>query len=119
MKPPEQLEKELTNKPVMIGDWVRLQCQAGVCRHRALLFKVLADEAGLRVALVRGNFARKGPPGVPHAWNELTLDDGQRVLVDVMHNGGKAKFQPLNDAEVVERYRKVDGKAWYGERGRE
>jgi transglutaminase/protease-like cytokinesis protein 3 len=89
------------------------QCQAGVCRHRSLLFKILADEAGLKVALVRGNYARKGPPGVAHAWNEVLLDNGSRLLVDVMHNGGKPKFPEVTDPEVIKHYLKVDNTPWY------
>lgn len=111
-KTTEQLEKEFENKPVFIGDWID-QCQAGVCRHRALLFKIFADEAGLRAALVRGNFAKDGPPGFAHAWNEVLLDDGRRVLVDVMHNGGKPKFLEITAPYVVEHYLKVDGTPWY------
>lgn len=107
-----RLEMEFANKPLFIGDWVD-QCQAGVCRHRALLFKVLADAAGLRTALVRGNFAPNGPPGFAHTWNELELDDGRHLLVDVMHNGGEAIFPALSDPQVVERYLKVDGRPWY------
>ncbi|HWA97678.1 MAG TPA: EDR1-related protein, partial [Pirellulales bacterium] len=84
------LEHEFAGKPVLIGDWVD-QCQAGVCRHRALLFKLLADEAGLQASLTRGNFMKNGK-GEAHAWNEVQLADGRRVLVDVMHNGGKPKF---------------------------
>jgi hypothetical protein len=109
----EQLQRELTGKAVLIGDWMD-QCQAGVCRHRSLLFKILADEAGLKAALVRGNYARSGPPGFAHAWNEVVLDDGQRVLVDVMHNGAKPKFPEVTDPEVIRHYLKVDGTPWYG-----
>jgi hypothetical protein len=109
----EMLQVEFTNKPVLIGDWVE-QCQAGVCRHRALLFKILADEAGLKTALVRGNYSRRGEPGGGHAWNEVTLDDGKRVLVDVMHHGGQAKFPELTSPEVTEHYLKVDDTPWYG-----
>lgn len=109
----EQMEKDVKNRPVLIGDWVD-QCQAGVCRHRSLLFKILADEAGLRTALVRGNFSKGGPSGFPHAWNEVFLDDGRRVLVDVMHNGGQPKFPEVTDPKVVERYLKVDNTPWYG-----
>ena len=90
------------------------QCQAGVCRHRSLLFKILADEAGLRVALVRGNYASTGPPGAPHVWNEVVLDDGRRVLVDVMQNGSKPNFPAVNAPEVIQHYLKVDGTPWYG-----
>jgi hypothetical protein len=108
----KQLEDEFTNKPVFIGDWVD-QCQSGVCRHRALLFKVLADEAGLKSALVRGNYAKSGPPGGAHAWNEVFLDDGRRVLVDVMHQGSKPKCRSVTDPDVVARYLKVDNTPWY------
>ena len=104
----EQLEKEFVSKPLLIGDWVD-QCQAGVCRHHALLFKILADEAGLRTALVRGNYA----PGYPHVWNEVILDDGRRLLVDVMQNGGQARFPDLTEREVVRNYLKVDNTPWY------
>lgn len=108
----ERLEIECANKPVLIGDWVD-QCQAGVCRHRALLFKVLADEAGLRAALVRGNLAHNGPPGFAHAWNELELEDGRHLLVDIMRNGRQPTFPATDDRQVIEQYLKVDGTAWY------
>lgn len=108
----ERLQVEYANKLLLIGDWVD-QCQAGVCRHRALLFKLLADEAGLRSALVRGIFAPQGPPGFAHAWNEIELADGGRLLVDVMRHGGEAEFPAVTDPQVVERYLKPDGTPWY------
>src|SRR6185295_8137875 len=105
-KTTEQLQIEFADKPLLIGDWVD-QSHAGVCRHRALLFKILADEAGLRSALVRGNYAvHLGQPGFAHAWNEVVLSDGRRRLVDVMHNGGKSKFPEVTSLEVVQRYLK-------------
>jgi hypothetical protein len=108
----EELTREFANKPLRIGDVLDLG-QAGVCRHRSLLFKILADEAGLKSALVRGNFAVNGPRGFAHAWNEIYLDDGRRLLVDVMHNGGKPRFPAVTDPEVVRRYRKPDDTPWY------
>eukprot|EP01083_Nonionella_stella_P098466 276918_1 len=57
----------------------------GVCRHRAILFKYLADATVPRVpcALVRGY--RQGKTGVyPHAWN-LTKVDGKEFLIDVLN----------------------------------
>src|SRR5690606_35880532 len=48
---------ERAGREVLIGD-VAAICGGGVCRHRALLYKVLADEAGLQAALVRGNYYR-------------------------------------------------------------
>jgi hypothetical protein len=108
----EQLTREFANKPLRIGDVVDLG-QAGVCRHRSLLFKILADEAGLKSALVRGNYALNGPRGFAHAWNEIYLDDGRRLLVDVMHNGGKPRFPTVTDPEVVRHYLKPDDTPWY------
>lgn len=107
----EQLQREFANRPLLLGDWLD-QCQAGVCRHRALLFKLLADEAGLEAALVRGNFASDGPPGLAHAWNEVLLD-GRRLLVDVMHEGSRPRLREVASREVAERYLKVDGTPWY------
>jgi len=108
----EELTREFVNKPLRIGDVVD-SGQAGVCRHRSLLFKILADEAGLKSALVRGNFAVNGPRGFAHAWNEVYLEDGRRLLVDVMHNGGKPRFPAVTDPEVVRRYLKPDDTPWY------
>lgn len=112
-KTTEDLQKEFTGKALLIGDWVD-QCHAGVCRHRSLLFKILADEAGLKSALVRGNFIKKQPPGFAHAWNEVVLASGQRLLVDVMHNGGKPVFRELTEPYVIEHYHRVDDTPWYG-----
>jgi Ethylene-responsive protein kinase Le-CTR1/Beta-galactosidase jelly roll domain len=120
----DEITKEFANKPLRIGDVID-QCQSGVCRHRSLLFKLLGDEAGLKTALVRGNYAMdaaqapagaklpKGVKGFPHAWNEVELEDGTLVLVDVMHNGGKRRFLPISDGFVVQHYLKPDDTPWY------
>ena len=104
----EQLEREFADKPVLLGEWLN-QSHAGVCRHRALLFKLLADEAGLKSALVRGNLA----PDEPHIWNELTLEDGRRVIVDVMQLGAQQTFADVASPGVIQRYRRVDNAPWY------
>lgn len=62
-----------------------ISCKTGVCRHKSLLFKVLADECGVASALVRGNYA--APERLEqHAWNEVVTENGQRLLVDTMLN---------------------------------
>ncbi len=114
----KELEHEYVNKPLRIGD-VRDQYHAGVCRHRSLFFKVLADEAGLKAALVRGNYVHLHAGGSgPHAWNEVQLDDGRRFLVDTMLHP-KSDFPEITrpdvtSAEVAKRYVKVDGTPYYG-----
>lgn len=50
---------------------------AGMCRHRALLTKILADEVGLTASLESGKFNGGG-----HAWNEFQLTDGKIVVFD-------------------------------------
>ncbi|KAJ1634691.1 kinase-like domain-containing protein [Pavlovales sp. CCMP2436] len=59
----------------------------GVCRHRALLFKVLCDALGLSCALVRGNFGGAQGAGA-HAWNVVHVY-GSTYVVDVMHRPGE------------------------------
>ena len=108
----EQIQREFVNKPLLLGD-VLDQCQSGVCRHRALLFKILADDAGLKTALVRGNYAKSATNTFAHAWNEVTLDGGKRVLVDVMHHGGKPVFLEINAPYVVKHYLRENDTPWY------
>lgn len=81
----EVLDKEHRNKEVLLGDVPKITGGAGVCRHRSLLFKLLADEAGLKVSLVRGRHGRDPSRLGAHAWNELRLDDGSVLIVDVMN----------------------------------
>jgi Ethylene-responsive protein kinase Le-CTR1 len=109
----EQLEQEFRNQSILIGDWID-QGQAGVCRHRSLLFKILADEAGLNVSLVRGNYVEQGSPSIPHAWNEVFLGDGRRVLIDVTLEGSQPRFLEVGTPEVIQHYLKVDNTPWYG-----
>jgi len=109
----QELTQEFADKPIRIGE-VLEQGQAGVCRHRSLLFKLMADEAGLKTALVRGNYAISGKAVGGHAWNEIHLDDGRNLLVDVMHNGGKARFPALTNSFVIEHYWKPNNTPWYG-----
>jgi hypothetical protein len=111
----EQLENEFRNQSILIGEWIN-QGRAGACRHRSLLFKILADEAGLNVSLVRGNYVEQRSPAVGHAWNEVFLDDGRRVLVDVSLEGSQPRFLEVATPEVIEHYRKVDNTLWYGTR---
>lgn len=103
----EALSKEYRNERLLIGEVAQL-CGATACRHRALLFKLLADEAGLRAALVRGNYRSDKAP-LPHAWNELFLDDGVRMVVEPTSDPQKAIFPPTQ----ADRYLSVAGKPLY------
>jgi hypothetical protein len=85
-------------REVLLGD-VTDYCGAGVCRHRSLLFKIMADEAGLEAALVRGNFGTDQRGG-GHAWNELRLADGTIVIVDVMNPQPDFYFPKLGEPSL-------------------
>jgi len=113
----DELEHEFTNKPLRIGDVVD-QSHAGVCRHRSLLFKLMADEAGLKSALVRGNYVHLHAGGsAPHAWNEIQLDDGRRFLVDTtLHpreNFPEITSPQTTPIEIARRYVRVDKTPYY------
>jgi hypothetical protein len=84
-------ENGRAGQEVLLGDVGNLG--AGVCRHRSMLFKVMGDEAGLNVALVRGNAGEVGNLG-GHAWNEVVFNEGDRVIMDVMNP--KPNHQPLS-----------------------
>lgn len=104
------LTEEYADQPVLIGEVTRL-CGAGVCRHRALLFKLLADEAGLDVALVRGNYGNANRHA-GHAWNELHLKDGRRLLIDTMQR--RVELLTPTGSKTSDRYLTIDNKPWYG-----
>lgn len=79
------LVKHTENFPqaaVKIGDIIN--SGAGVCRHRALVAKLIADEVGLPMAIVRGDHGI--PPSLgPHIWNEIKLSNGDSYIFDGMH----------------------------------
>lgn len=80
-------------REVLLGDITVENGSAGVCRHRSLLFQVLAAEAGVSANLVRGNVVL-GNYDIPggHAWNEVELY-GRRYLIDIMNPPGNTKFK--------------------------
>jgi hypothetical protein len=106
----DQMGGEYVSKTVRLGDWLD-QGHAGMCRHRSLLFKVLADEAGLQTALVRGNY--DNAQGA-HAWNELFPGEGRRLIVDLMLARDRRDYPEVTAPEVASHYRKPDNTRWYG-----
>lgn len=110
-----RLMDQQKSRAVRIGDAAELG-GGGACRHRALLFKVLADEAGLEVALVRGYMRGSSGRYGGHAWNELTLD-GEKLMVDVMNptrgRGRNFKFPALDKARLKHSYMDAAGEELY------
>ncbi len=105
------LAAEYGNSPVLFGEMEKV-CPSGVCRHRGLLFKLMGDEAGLKVALVRGNLKTSTSVG-GHAWNELHLEDGRRLLVDIMNPLRDFRFPALTEP-IALRYLSVYNAPLYG-----
>ena len=113
----EAAVERVRDREVMIGDAQHVLDGTGVCRHRALLFKVLADEAGLSTTIRRGE-ARNANNRGAHAWNEVTID-GRQVVVDVMNpsglarDGGSQFMTPATSPDVESMYHRFDGSAIY------
>ncbi|MBI4820485.1 MAG: hypothetical protein HY791_29730 [Deltaproteobacteria bacterium] len=95
-------ESKMRGREVLIGEAADLG-GGGACRHRALLFKLMGDEAGLDVALVRGGMQTASGRSGGHAWNELKLATGDRLMVDVMNptqEKGEFILPPLKRAAL-------------------
>ena len=58
---------------------------AAVCRHKALMVKILADEVGLHARVLRGNSFDLSGYG-RHVWNEIKLSNGEKMLLDVQNS---------------------------------
>ncbi|MDG2125256.1 MAG: hypothetical protein P8J87_16250, partial [Verrucomicrobiales bacterium] len=107
-----RLQAEFGGFEVLLGD-VERACGGGVCRHRSLLFKMMADEAGLETALVRGNMLFPGGYG-GHAWNELHLGDGRVKIIDVMNPEDEFVFPDVSEKWVQKSYVTVSNEPIYG-----
>ena len=86
----ERVVSQSKDLNVLLGEFIH--AGAGVCRHRALLFKIIGDEIGLDVTLNKGTFiGNMRTEHVPridrnnHAWN-ITRAAGVLYLVDSMHD---------------------------------
>ena len=86
----------------------------GVARHRAVLFKLLGDTAGLDVALARGA-RNESLKSSAHVWNELWV--GNRCYV-VDLTSPSMGFEFLETAkDSVQAYRTAAGSVFYRKPG--
>lgn len=53
------------------------EVQIGLCRHKALLFKILCDVAGINCALITGYST-----GGRHQWNVITIPSLGDFIID-------------------------------------
>lgn len=72
----EDLRATLQNKVLPLG-----HLKVGLARHRALLFKVLADCVGIQCRLVKGRYYMGTDDG---AVNIIKVDDEREYIVDLM-----------------------------------
>ena len=77
-----KLAKAYQGKEILLGKV--FEKEASCCRHKSLLFKILADEVGLKSTMVRGNMLDFGGIG-EHAWNEVILSNGKKYLFDAQN----------------------------------
>ena len=76
----KEIEYEV-GKEVLLGE-ILLNSKP-VCRHVALLYKILVDEIGIEADYIRGDF-QYGEDRGRHAWNQVH-EDGCTSLVDPSH----------------------------------
>ncbi len=98
---------------VLIGDVVAITGGAS-CRHRTLLYKLLADEAGLSVSMVRGKYRHSDGRLGSHAWNEQYLKDGTVLLVDIMNPSRDGRFPAIHE-ERPKKYLGPKAEVLYGQ----
>lgn len=108
---------DATGKEISLGQLI--DANTGVCRHRSLLMKALCDDLGIRTQLVRGNWYNwyyepsiRGSGG-GHAWNVVQLEDGSRMIVDVMHQRQFRQYPDGSWEKGAERYTDVNNNQLY------
>lgn len=103
--------------------WLTGVAPLGIGEERlTTIMKPAANGGPPTVALFRKAFFvprlekgdRNYPAGYPHAWNEIHLDDGTRLLVDSSYRAGKWDFPDVNTPFIVKEYRKLDNSPLYG-----
>ena len=74
-------KKLAEGKKILLGDIFKKG--AAVCRHRALMFKILGDEIGLPVEIKRG-YLDSMYTGA-HTYNFICFEDGTKEIYDAMN----------------------------------
>lgn len=96
------------NQPIKIGSIIG--SGAGCCRHMALVAKLIGDEVGINVSLVRGKIQSHSGHLGNHIWNEVRLPNGEKYLLDVAQHK-LIKFNASDD--FINRYFDVNKNKMY------
>lgn len=78
-----KMAKAYQGKEILLGKV--FEKEAASCRHKSILFKILAEEIGLNVNIVRGNLMDMGGIG-GHAWNEVVFSNGKKIIFDTQNS---------------------------------
>src|SRR5262249_43335703 len=65
---------------IYLGEYIKEG--KGVCRHQALLLKVLGDEFDLPTTLITGAGSGRYPNSLNHAWVEIEFGPGDELVFD-------------------------------------
>lgn len=80
---PLEIAHSTAEKDQLIGKIFENEC--ALCDHKAIMYKILADETGLQTRLIRGKWV--GTDGLSkHVWNEVKLKDNKNYLVDMQNS---------------------------------
>ena len=92
-----EIANQYCNREILLGDVFAKG--AASCRHKSLMFKILADEVGLNAKVIRGEMGVAGDMG-GHAWNEIKLSNGKKFVVDTQ-NGALINLSSPNKEEAA------------------
>jgi hypothetical protein len=113
-RPFEETRKRLRAFPkqrMYLGE--TLARQAGLCRHMALLFKVLADEAGLKASVHCGILQDRDGKGQFHMWNQVKYTDNDGNAQERVFDVTQWLWPPVTDPIAGRHYRTYGGKSYY------
>lgn len=79
-KAPQNFDWNFASVPTKIGSIVA--SGSGCCRHKSLIAKVLADEIGMNMSIVRGKINSRPDHYGNHIWNEVRLGNGKKYIFD-------------------------------------
>ncbi len=77
----------------------------GACRHKSVLFKVIADALGIPSSMVRGfHFNKEKNIYIGHQWNTIVLEDGIEYPIDTTLLSQFEHTDPITSEKYKEKY---------------
>jgi hypothetical protein len=107
-KAPTNALERFPEAPISIGSVI--ESGVGCCRHMSLVAKLIGDEIGMNISLVRGKIGDSFFDLTNHAWNEVKLSNGQKYLLDVAQRK-LVKFSA--DEDFIKKYYDINKNEMY------